>query len=81
MFTRDAKWLNEEFVDASNEKNNFMGTIVVVRPVTSGGQPTPGYRGGKPASSGKTKGGTPNAGPSTWVNPDAFPPTFGEKKQ
>lgn len=33
MFVRDAKWLNEEFVDTSTEKNNNMGTKVVVRPV------------------------------------------------
>lgn len=34
MFTRDAKWLNEEFVTISKEQNNFMGTLVVIRPVT-----------------------------------------------
>ncbi len=33
MFTRDAKWLNQEFVDSTNEKNNTLGTKVVVRPV------------------------------------------------
>lgn len=33
MFTRDAKWLNETFVDSSSEHNNNMGTKVVVRPV------------------------------------------------
>lgn len=35
MFIRDAKWLNEQFVDSTNEKNNILGTKVVVRPVTS----------------------------------------------
>lgn len=34
MFTRDAKWLNEEFVEMGSEKNNVLGTLVVVRPVT-----------------------------------------------
>lgn len=34
MFTRDAKWLNEHFVDLSNEGNNHLGTKVTVRPVT-----------------------------------------------
>jgi len=35
MFVRDAKWLNKEFVDASNVQNNNMGTKVVVLPVNS----------------------------------------------
>lgn len=34
MFNRDAKWLNQEFVEMTSEKNNVLGTIVVVRPVT-----------------------------------------------
>ena len=33
MFTRDAKWLNETFVETSNERTNNIGTKVVVRPV------------------------------------------------
>ena len=37
MFTRDAKWLNETFVDSSSEQNNNMGTKVIVRPVISNG--------------------------------------------
>ena len=37
MFTRDAKWLNENFVESSNPQNNDMGTKVVVRPVVSTG--------------------------------------------
>jgi len=35
MFTRDAVWLNRDFVITANEKNNYVGTRVVVRPVTS----------------------------------------------
>lgn len=34
MFTRDAKWLNETFVDVTNEAKNQPGTKVVVRPVS-----------------------------------------------
>lgn len=37
MFTRDAKWLNQEFTETSNESNGNMGTKVVVRPVISTG--------------------------------------------
>lgn len=33
MFTRDAEWLNHNFIDLSNEGNAFKGTKVVVRPV------------------------------------------------
>ncbi len=33
MFTDDAKWLNHEFVELSSERNNFMGTVVIVRPI------------------------------------------------
>lgn len=36
MFTRDAKWLNQEFVDTSNEeRNQNRGTKVIVRPILS----------------------------------------------
>jgi hypothetical protein len=38
MFTRDAKWLNEEFVDISTEENNQKGTKVIVRTVNSVGR-------------------------------------------
>lgn len=38
MFTRDAQWLNQEFVEASNDRNNNMGTKVVVRAVTTNGK-------------------------------------------
>lgn len=40
MFTQDAKWLNEEFVDVSTERNNYTGTVVVVRPITKVGSKT-----------------------------------------
>lgn len=33
MFIQDAKWLNEEFVQLSSDRNNFMGTKVIVRPL------------------------------------------------
>lgn len=33
MFTRDALWLNHEFVDVANPKVGFMGTKIIVRPV------------------------------------------------
>ena len=35
MFTRDALWLNHEFVEVLNDKTNFSGTKIVVRPVLS----------------------------------------------
>jgi hypothetical protein len=37
MFTRDAKWLNEEFVEISTDENNQKGTPVIVRPAQSAG--------------------------------------------
>lgn len=33
MFIEDAKWLNEQFVELSSERNNFKGTKVTVRPI------------------------------------------------
>jgi hypothetical protein len=33
MFIQDAKWLNEQFVELSSERNRFMGTKVTVRPL------------------------------------------------
>lgn len=33
MFVQDAKWLNLSFVELSSERNNFMGTKVIVRPL------------------------------------------------
>lgn len=35
IFTRDAKWLNDNFAVSSNESNGFLGTIVTVRPLNS----------------------------------------------
>lgn len=35
MFVQDAKWLNETFVDTATDRNNYLGTKVVVRPVTT----------------------------------------------
>ncbi len=35
MFTEDAKWLNQHFVETSTEMNQQMGTKVVVRPVSA----------------------------------------------
>ena len=35
LFERDAKWLNQEFVETGNENNDYLGTKVVVRPVTN----------------------------------------------
>lgn len=38
MFTQDAHWLNEHFVELSSERNNFMGTTVTVRPILDNGE-------------------------------------------
>ena len=38
MFTQDAEWLNHQFVELSSERNNFMGTVVIVRPINDGEQ-------------------------------------------
>lgn len=35
MFTRDAVWMNHEFVDVSTDKNNFSGTKVTIRPIVT----------------------------------------------
>lgn len=35
MFTRDAIWLNKDFVITASERNNYAGTKVVVRPLTT----------------------------------------------
>ncbi len=34
LFTRDAEWLNKNFVEISSDKNQQTGTLVVVKPVT-----------------------------------------------
>lgn len=33
MFVDDAKWLNQNFVELSSERNGYMGTKVIVRPL------------------------------------------------
>lgn len=33
IFTKDARWLNQNFVNASTKENNFAGTIIIVRPL------------------------------------------------
>ncbi|KTD16628.1 L,D-transpeptidase [Legionella jordanis] len=33
MFTEDAKWMNHEFIDLSNDKTQTLGTKVIVRPL------------------------------------------------
>lgn len=33
MFTRDAEWLNHNFVELSNDSNHYLGTKVIIRPV------------------------------------------------
>ncbi len=67
MFTRDAKWLNEEFVTISKEQNGYMGTLVVVRPVTGKAyKPTKAALEDPPGM--KVKAGA-------WVNPDSAPST------
>ena len=80
MFTSDAKWLNHEWVEASNERNNFMGTKVVIRPITSGGKVVHATQ----ISSGVVKskrqqptdassGWTPTVTSNGWRNPDKLP--------
>ena len=78
MFTRDAKWLNEEWVDAANARNNFIGTKVVIRPVTLGGQPTSPFKSG---SSVRTKRQASTINTTSWKDPDSLPPTLAEKQQ
>ncbi|STY28821.1 Enhanced entry protein EnhA homolog [Legionella wadsworthii] len=33
MFVKDAKWMNQKFIELSHENNNFHGTIVIVKPL------------------------------------------------
>lgn len=35
LFVNDAQWLNREFVELPNSKNNYQGTKVIVRPYSS----------------------------------------------
>ena len=76
MFIRDAKWLNEDFVEISNEQNQFMGTIVVVRAVT--GKP---YSPSKAALAATDKKQTYAPSKGAWSNPDSASSTLAEKKQ
>ena len=75
LFTRDAKWLNLEFVDSTNEQNNIIGTKVVVRPVTGGKviSPTKAALVTSGKTSGNTTNATTNAKPGAWVDPDHAP--------
>ena len=73
MFTGDAKWLNEEWVETPNEHNQFIGTKVVIRPVA-----TPLGKTFNTATSPRARR-QPSAS-NAWKNPDAFGPVDGEKK-
>lgn len=35
MFTKDAKWLNTEFIELANEEKNIAGTKVIILPLSS----------------------------------------------
>lgn len=81
LFTRDAKWLNEEWVETSTEENNYMGTKVVIRPVTTRLSKGSGAQVAGNDSSTATSS-TPAKRPSSggaWRNPDLFPPTITER--
>ena len=69
MFTRDAKWLNEEWVEAGNDKNLLIGTKVVIRPVTLAGKPTSPFKNGSTGA----KRQAANAGTNLWKDPDSLP--------
>lgn len=77
MFTRDAKWLNEEWVASSNERNNFTGTKVVIRPVKSAGN-TPKSSQAVSSSPKVVKSQAPAA--NAWKDPDSVPSPLAEKK-
>lgn len=74
MFTQDAKWLNENWVDVSNERNNFTGTKVTIRPVK-----TPLGRSSQVGSNASKRAKQP-ATSNTWKDPDLFPPTITERR-
>lgn len=38
MFVQDAKWLNQDFVEVFSEKNNLLGTKVVIKPLLAEGK-------------------------------------------
>ncbi len=79
MFIRDAKWLNEQWVDAANARNNFVGTKVVIRPVTSNGQPTSPFK-GRTAKRADHQVAQSSTNGNLWKDPDRFPPTITERK-
>ncbi len=68
MFTRDAQWLNQEFVTISNEQNDYTGTLVVIRPVTGKGYVPPSQAALDVPTN--ATGGTGNGKVSAWKNPD-----------
>lgn len=69
MFVNDAKWLNEEFVQISNEANHYMGTLVIIRPVTRDGKEygPPKLAVDTPVSKKALK---PTLTQNQWINPD-----------
>ncbi len=70
MFVRDAKWLNETFVEISNDRNHFQGTKVVVRPVLMGGKEY------IPPKTTLGQASDAASGPlSAWQDPDRLPAT------
>jgi len=78
LFTRDAKWLNEEFVDAINEKTNTIGTKVVIRPVIGSGKaltPSTSEASAMPVGQKTTTKVYTPAKASAWVDPDNAPST------
>lgn len=83
MFTRDAKWLNQEWVEVSNEKNNYSGTRIVIRPVTTRVANTAQAidSTSNQASTSKPKRRAATGSTGGWRNPDLFPPTITERVQ
>ena len=85
MFTRDAKWLNEEWVSSTSAKTQTIGTKVVIRPVTAAGNSFgPVDSGPGPGSPMKLKrhGSSANvANNNVWKDPDSLSSTTAEKSQ
>jgi len=67
MFISDAKWLNETFVQISNEMNHYMGTLVIIRPVTKDGKE---YGPVKLAADSPVSKKALKPKANRWVNPD-----------
>ena len=82
MFTRDAKWLNEEWVVSGSEKRNVIGTKVVIRPVsapnTASGPSQPGPAASMPARRGHH---APKVVANGWQDPDAVASPIEEIRQ